>query len=78
VVRDARDDKPITITSDDIRGLTWEEGMKLWELTPEQRIEMEDGPWSNPTWNMHERELRERRSWRYSVGQQRPRAVESS
>jgi phenylpropionate dioxygenase-like ring-hydroxylating dioxygenase large terminal subunit len=40
VVRDASQDKPIYITSDDIRGLTWDEGMKLWGLTPEQRLEM--------------------------------------
>jgi nitrite reductase/ring-hydroxylating ferredoxin subunit len=40
VVRDASQDHPIYITSDDIRGLTWEEGMKLWELTQEQRLAM--------------------------------------
>lgn len=40
VIRDARDDKPIRITSDDIGDLTWDEGMRLFDLTPEERIHM--------------------------------------
>jgi phenylpropionate dioxygenase-like ring-hydroxylating dioxygenase large terminal subunit len=40
VIRDPKDDKPIRVTSDDIYGLTWEQGMEMWGLTPEQRLEL--------------------------------------
>ncbi len=40
VVRDPTDDRPIRITSDDIRDLSWDEGMRLFNMSVEERVGM--------------------------------------
>ena len=40
VTRRPEDERLVRITSDDIYGLTWEEGMRLFDLTVEERLQM--------------------------------------
>lgn len=47
VIRDSEDDQPIRVTSDNIHNLTWEEGMRLYNMTPEERIQMVE---NEPDW----------------------------
>ena len=40
IVRESDEDKPIRVPSDNIYDLTWDEAMRLYNLTPEERAEM--------------------------------------
>ena len=40
VTRNPEDDRIVRITADDIHDLTWEEGMRLFDMSVEERLEL--------------------------------------